>query len=194
MGGRAPFLSRTPPTAWGQDPGGWDSAHPPLPVTHLPKGIPQLLHTDHISRLRQELRAHQFHKVIKIHVATHWSKKKGLSHAQPICSLLSLSSLLPGLLHLQVQGVAEANVRAQTRGLSGTSQRRQHRRKKRRPTGRVRNVKDEEAKTLARSRRKEKAEVLRLAAPPPQALTSKGLSRGGRRQGTFLRATASSED
>lgn len=62
-----------------------ERAHPCLlsPVTHLPKGVSQLLYTNHISRLRQELRAHQFHKVIKIHVATHWRKKKGPLTKQP---------------------------------------------------------------------------------------------------------------
>lgn len=46
------------------------------PITHLPKGVSQFLYTDHICRLRQEFRAHQFHKVIKIHMPTHCGAKR----------------------------------------------------------------------------------------------------------------------
>lgn len=43
------------------------------------EGIPQLLHTDHVGSLSQHLGTHQLDKVLKVHPAATWRRKKPLT-------------------------------------------------------------------------------------------------------------------
>lgn len=45
-------------------------------LSYLLERIPQLFHPDHVGSLSQQFGPHQLHKVLKVHVASHWWERK----------------------------------------------------------------------------------------------------------------------